>query len=58
KQSKQLDKAQIDLVQQNYIQEKDVKIVQFNQLLALDIDKEIGSEEENKNKEIDKSIIK
>ncbi|CAG8815583.1 30837_t:CDS:1, partial [Racocetra persica] len=46
KQSKQLNEAQIDFVQQNHIQKVDIKIVQFNQLLALDIYEEIGSEKE------------
>ncbi|CAG8719207.1 6332_t:CDS:2, partial [Racocetra fulgida] len=38
--------------------EENVEIVRFNLLSALDIDEEIGSEEEDKDREIDESTIK
>ncbi|CAG8806205.1 18292_t:CDS:1, partial [Gigaspora rosea] len=47
--SEQLDAAQIDLARQNHIQENDVEIIRFDQLLTLDMDKEIGSGEDDEN---------
>ncbi|CAG8772767.1 9325_t:CDS:2, partial [Racocetra fulgida] len=37
---------------------EDVEIVRFNPLSALDIDEEIGSEEEDEDREINESTIK
>ncbi|CAG8685826.1 12980_t:CDS:2, partial [Racocetra fulgida] len=50
--------CQVEITQDGKQKKEDVEIVRFNLLSALNIDKEIGSEEEDEDREIDESTIK